>query len=68
MKTTNVGLQLHAGVALPDRPRRVKALSDLARLARGVYCTIIIINDTNLINFYSFHFGYQCVIKRAWFF
>ena len=36
----------------------VKAICDLARMTS---CTIIIINNTNLINFYSF----QCVIKRG---
>ena len=42
---------------------QVKATCDLARLASGGYCTIIIINNTNLINCYSFHFSFQCVIK-----
>ena len=44
---------------------RVKAICDLARLASEVYCIIIIINNTNLINFYSFHLSFQCVIKRG---
>ena len=44
----------NAGVALPARQRRVKAICDLARLASGVYCTIIIIDNTNLINFTVF--------------
>ena len=44
---------------------RVKAICDLARLASEVYCIIIIINITNLINCYSFHFSFQYVIKRG---
>ena len=44
---------------------RVKAICDLASLASEVYCKIIIINNTNLINFYSFHFSCQCVIKHG---
>ena len=38
---------------------QVKAICDLARLASGVYCTIIIINNTNLINFLQFSMRYQ---------
>ena len=51
------------------------AICDLARLASGIYYTIIIINNTNLVHFYSFHFSFntleirclhfQCAIKRS---
>ena len=44
---------------------RVKALCDLAHLASGVYCTMFIIINTNSINFYSFHFSFQCIINRG---
>ena len=43
---------------------RVKVICYLARLASEVYCITIIINNTNLINFYSFHLSFQYVIKR----
>ena len=60
---------LSAGVVLPGASQnqlgRVKAICDLARLVSGVYCTIIIIHNTNLINFYNFHLSFQCIIKRG---
>ena len=44
---------IHApGVALPTRPRRVKTNS----AASGIYCTIIIINHTDLFNFFIVFF------------
>ena len=55
------GCASHSPVASQNQLGRVKAICDLARLASGVYCTIIIISNTSLINFYSFH----CVIKRG---
>ena len=59
----------YSGVALPATSQiqlgRVKAICNLARLASEVYCIIIIINNPKLINFYSFHSSFQCVIKRG---
>ena len=53
------------GVALPTRPRRVKTNS----AASGIYCTITIINHTDLFNFfivflYSFYVSLKCVIMQ----
>ena len=69
-------MHVPAGVELPAASQNQ---CDLAHLASGVYCTIIIFNNTNLINF-SFQFSmryqtwflvntvsvhFQCVIKRG---
>ena len=50
------------GVALPARQRRVKAICELAALASGIYCTIIIINNTDLFNFFQF----SCLFKMRY--
>ena len=62
----------HSPAASQNQPGRVKAICYLARLASEIYCIIIIINNTNLINFYTnlinfytFHLSFQCVIKRG---
>ena len=50
------------GVALPTRPRRVKTNS----AASGIYCTIIIINHTDLFNFFSFFLQFLCQFEMRY--
>ena len=50
-------------VANQNQLGRVKAIC--AWRVEFIVRTIIILNNTNSIYFYSFHFSFQCVLKRA---